>query len=74
MADHVTLHLEDSVRGQESQDSTERVGVSAGSGRKVGNGSRVPVQRVRDSEIGDHMQAARQAIATSDVAQRLEWI
>ena len=67
VAEGIALTLEHAVRGEEAQDAAERVGVGADRRRELGGGAGRLVQRVGDAEVGDDVQAARQAVAARDL-------
>jgi hypothetical protein len=74
MAKSLAGSLEDAVRREETQDSTQGIRVDVNSSGKVGYRTRILIELVGDAEVGDDVKAAWQAISTSNLQQGLSWI
>src|SRR5918998_108092 len=74
MAEHVALHLEHAVCCKEAQYTAECVRVGTDGSREVGSGAGCLLQRVCDTEVGNHVKASGQTIAARNLCQRSERI
>ncbi len=59
---------------QQAQHPTKRVGMGTDGGGKIGGGARRFVEGVGHTELGDNMQAARQAVASGNLGESGERI
>ena len=72
LLDSAILRGKDTVRGEQAQRMAERVRVRARGRGEFGGGSRCVIERVGDTEVGHHVQAARQAVTTGDQLKGLK--
>jgi hypothetical protein len=66
--------LEDAVRGEQPKHAAERVGMGADGARELLRRPRRVVEGVGDAEVGDDVQASRQAVAARDPQKGLHGV